>query len=96
MPPLPLHTPEPAPRRAHGRLRQARSNNALPFKPDNAGSDELCHLYLIYRCSDPALCGKAHSRVPYLWQRKEGKTWSALPNNEDIERDYCNSAKTTQ
>lgn len=27
--------------------------------------------------------------MPYRWQVKEDDEWKALPNNETIEKDYC-------
>ncbi|XP_062373866.1 protein mono-ADP-ribosyltransferase PARP12-like [Sardina pilchardus] len=51
-------------------------------------------MHLILRCSMGDQCEKVHSSVPYQWQRGVGKQWSAFPNNEEIERDYCNPAKT--
>lgn len=31
-----------------------------------------------------------------MWQRRHGKEWWALPNSEDVERDFCNPVKTKQ
>lgn len=39
-------------------------------------------------------CFKAHSTMPYQWEVKEGLNWTALQNNEVIEKDYCDPAKT--
>lgn len=39
-------------------------------------------------------CEKAHSSMPYLWQWYDGNEWVALRNNEKIEKDYCDPAKT--
>ncbi|XP_062374723.1 protein mono-ADP-ribosyltransferase PARP12-like [Sardina pilchardus] len=40
------------------------------------------------------LCGKVHSRTPYLWQIWSRDQWSSLPQNEEIDQDHCNPAKT--
>ncbi|KAG5267424.1 hypothetical protein AALO_G00221590, partial [Alosa alosa] len=57
--------------------------------------DEICCLHLIGRCNEcDAVCDKVHSRTPYLWQIWNDDQWSSLPDNEEIERDYCNPAKT--
>lgn len=39
-------------------------------------------------------CFRAHSNLPYRWEVKEGLQWTALPDNEGIEREYCDPAKT--
>ncbi|KAL2103076.1 hypothetical protein ACEWY4_002244 [Coilia grayii] len=79
----PLATPQPAPRRVRP---PTGADTALPVHT---------HVTTNLDATLPlGRCGKAHSRVPYLWQRRDGKAWSALPNNEAVERDYCNPAKT--
>uniref|UniRef100_A0A672SNF7 Poly [ADP-ribose] polymerase n=1 Tax=Sinocyclocheilus grahami TaxID=75366 RepID=A0A672SNF7_SINGR len=37
---------------------------------------------------------REHSNLPYKWEVKEGSEWKALPDNEAIEKDYCNAART--
>ena len=39
-------------------------------------------------------CFKAHSKLPYRWEVRDGRQWVALPNNEEIEKDYCDPKKT--
>lgn len=39
-------------------------------------------------------CFREHSKVPYKWEVKEGLGWVALDDNEGIEKDYCDPAKT--
>lgn len=34
-------------------------------------------------------CFKAHDKMPYRWEVKEGDQWMTLPDNEIIEKDYC-------
>uniref|UniRef100_A0A8C1E6Q4 Poly [ADP-ribose] polymerase 12 n=1 Tax=Cyprinus carpio carpio TaxID=630221 RepID=A0A8C1E6Q4_CYPCA len=39
-------------------------------------------------------CWKEHSTLPYKWEVKEGSEWKALPDNEAIEKDYCDASRT--
>ncbi|XP_062373470.1 protein mono-ADP-ribosyltransferase PARP12-like [Sardina pilchardus] len=59
-----------------------------------AMGDEICCLHLIDLCIADVLCDKVHSSTPYLWQSWSHNQWIPLTNNEEVERDYCNPAKT--
>ncbi|XP_062374609.1 protein mono-ADP-ribosyltransferase PARP12-like [Sardina pilchardus] len=61
-----------------------------------AGSDEICCLHLIGQCDEgaDAICDKVHSSMPYQWQSQSQNQWIPLSDNEEIEHDYCNPAKT--
>lgn len=50
-----------------------------------------CHSYR-FVLSDK--CFKAHDKMPYRWEFKEGDQWKAFPNNEAIEKDYCDPKNT--
>lgn len=39
-------------------------------------------------------CFKAHDRMPYRWEVKQDDQWTALPDNEAIEKDYCDPKNT--
>lgn len=39
-------------------------------------------------------CFKAHDKMPYRWEIKEGDQWTTLAENEAIERDYCDPQNT--
>lgn len=32
--------------------------------------------------------------MPYLWQVRVNDQWTAMPNNEGVEKDYCDPVKT--
>lgn len=32
--------------------------------------------------------------MPYRWQVQEGDRWNALPDNETIEKEYCDPSNT--
>lgn len=34
-------------------------------------------------------CSKAHDKMPYRWEMRHGDQWTAMTDNEAIERDYC-------
>ncbi|XP_056604700.1 protein mono-ADP-ribosyltransferase PARP12-like [Triplophysa dalaica] len=34
-------------------------------------------------------CNRIHFKMPYKWEVKVGDTWAALPNNQQLEREYC-------
>ncbi|XP_052348343.1 protein mono-ADP-ribosyltransferase PARP12-like isoform X2 [Oncorhynchus keta] len=38
-------------------------------------------------------CSRVHFKMPYKWEVNGGQTWSALPENEAIERDFCDPSK---
>lgn len=39
-------------------------------------------------------CFKAHDKMPYRWEVREGDQWTAMPDNETIEKDYCDPKNT--
>ncbi|CDQ64293.1 unnamed protein product [Oncorhynchus mykiss] len=55
---------------------------------------EICMYFIKGSCMHGDKCFKAHSTMPYQWEVREGLNWTALQNNEVIEKDYCDPAKT--
>ncbi|KAK3545032.1 hypothetical protein QTP86_033230 [Hemibagrus guttatus] len=55
---------------------------------------EICMYFIKGHCRNGDNCFREHSKVPYKWEVKDGFNWVALPDNEGIEKDYCNPAKT--
>lgn len=39
-------------------------------------------------------CYDAHEKMPYTWQARVNDQWTAMPNNEAVEKDYCDPVKT--
>lgn len=39
-------------------------------------------------------CFKVHEKMPYRWEVKEDSQWKTLPDNEAIEKDYCDPKNT--
>ncbi|XP_048011929.1 protein mono-ADP-ribosyltransferase PARP12-like [Megalobrama amblycephala] len=54
---------------------------------------EICMYYIKGHCKHGDSCYKEHSSLPYKWEVKEGSEWKALPENEAIEKDYCDPAR---
>lgn len=50
---------------------------------------EICMYFIKGHCIHGDSCYKEHSSVPYKWEVKEGSEWKALPDNEVIEKDFC-------
>ncbi|XP_024150472.1 protein mono-ADP-ribosyltransferase PARP12 [Oryzias melastigma] len=51
---------------------------------------EICMYFIKGFCKHQEKCFKAHDMMPYRWQVQEGDQWIQLPDNENIEKDYCN------
>ncbi|GLD48158.1 poly [ADP-ribose] [Lates japonicus] len=55
---------------------------------------EICMYFIKGHCKHEDKCYKAHDKMPYRWEVKEGDQWTALPENEAIEKDYCDPKNT--
>ncbi|XP_041709402.1 protein mono-ADP-ribosyltransferase PARP12-like [Coregonus clupeaformis] len=60
----------------------------------NTNKTEICMYFIKGSCMHGDKCFKAHSTMPYQWEVREGLNWTALQDNEVIEKDYCDPAKT--
>ncbi|KAL2093804.1 hypothetical protein ACEWY4_011116 [Coilia grayii] len=81
--------PPCAPLAVRDRSRQHSSSSV-----SEADSNEIC-LYFIHRgCSFKDKCIRVHHNLPYKWQclESDGVTWKDLPDQEKIEKAYCNPA----
>ncbi|XP_012995600.3 mucin-17-like isoform X2 [Esox lucius] len=61
--------------------------------PHSAGRTEICPFFVKEDCKQGEKCWRVHSKMPYVWEVKEGSTWSPLPENEAIEKDFCDPCK---
>ncbi|XP_030623309.1 protein mono-ADP-ribosyltransferase PARP12-like [Chanos chanos] len=59
----------------------------------NAASDEICLSFVKGFCKFEDKCWRVHFKMPYRWQVQTGDTWVDLPDNEGIERDFCDPSK---
>uniref|UniRef100_A0A667WUD2 Poly (ADP-ribose) polymerase family, member 12a n=1 Tax=Myripristis murdjan TaxID=586833 RepID=A0A667WUD2_9TELE len=55
---------------------------------------EICFHFLNGDCKHGEKCPRAHNKLPYRWEVRQGQQWTALTDSEEIERDYCNPKKT--
>ncbi|KAM4711720.1 protein mono-ADP-ribosyltransferase PARP12-like [Anableps anableps] len=55
---------------------------------------EICMYFIKGYCKHGDNCFKAHDKMPYRWQVREGDRWNALPDNETIEKEYCDPSNT--
>ncbi|XP_071371285.1 protein mono-ADP-ribosyltransferase PARP12-like isoform X1 [Centroberyx affinis] len=71
--------------------RGQRPKNSSEFAKDKT---EICLYFIKGHCIHGERCFKAHEKLPYRWQVRQGQQWTALPDNEEIEKDYCDPKKT--
>ncbi|XP_071371284.1 protein mono-ADP-ribosyltransferase PARP12-like [Centroberyx affinis] len=84
----------PAARAASSALN--RRDTLRPKKSSEFAKDktEICLYFINGPCMHGEKCFKAHEKLPYRWQVRQGQQWTALPDNEEIEKDYCDPGKT--
>ncbi|KAK9975488.1 hypothetical protein ABG768_020744 [Culter alburnus] len=69
----------------------AERRNTEPVRSrriETNAENEICLSFVRGFCGDDE-CSRTHFKMPYKWEVKVGQTWHDLPNNEQIERDYC-------
>uniref|UniRef100_A0A667WTG9 Si:ch73-252i11.1 n=1 Tax=Myripristis murdjan TaxID=586833 RepID=A0A667WTG9_9TELE len=54
---------------------------------------EICLYFIKGHCKHDK-CFRAHNKLPYRWELRQGQQWTALPDSEEIEKDYCVPKKT--
>ncbi|XP_035604840.2 protein mono-ADP-ribosyltransferase PARP12-like isoform X3 [Oncorhynchus keta] len=59
----------------------------------NTVRNEICLFFVKGDCKQGEKCSRVHFKMPYKWEVNGGQTWSALPENEAIERDFCDPSK---
>ncbi|XP_043964354.1 protein mono-ADP-ribosyltransferase PARP12-like [Gambusia affinis] len=57
-------------------------------------TEEICLHFIRNSCKFQDGCRQVHFHLPYKWEVYDGRCWSDLENMEEIERDYCDPAKT--
>ncbi|XP_041832996.1 protein mono-ADP-ribosyltransferase PARP12b isoform X2 [Melanotaenia boesemani] len=55
---------------------------------------EICLHFIRNSCKFHENCRRVHFRLPYKWEVLDNGTWTDLEDMEDIERDFCDPAKT--
>ncbi|XP_023205693.1 poly [ADP-ribose] polymerase 12-like [Xiphophorus maculatus] len=91
-----------------GRARKRNLNGAAGGQEGNGADDqkcrqknkpvkdktEICMYFIKGHCKHDDRCFKAHDKMPYRWQVQEGGQWNALPDNETIEKEYCDPSNS--
>ncbi|KAJ8007069.1 hypothetical protein DPEC_G00113740 [Dallia pectoralis] len=69
---------------------------AATANTSRSGQDktEICMYFIKGSCIHGDKCFKVHSTMPYQWEERVENIWTALKDNEEIEKDFCNPAKT--
>ncbi|XP_068162924.1 protein mono-ADP-ribosyltransferase PARP12 isoform X2 [Antennarius striatus] len=55
---------------------------------------EICLYFIKGRCIHEERCFKAHDKIPYRWEIRKDDQWNPMPENETIEKDYCDPNNT--
>ncbi|XP_076579028.1 protein mono-ADP-ribosyltransferase PARP12 [Chaetodon auriga] len=55
---------------------------------------EICMYFIKGHCIHGERCFKAHDKMPYRWEIRADDQWTAMPDNESIEKDYCDPKNT--
>ncbi|XP_030633900.1 protein mono-ADP-ribosyltransferase PARP12-like [Chanos chanos] len=75
--------------------RPGKGQGSEPKTTQNSTSiPEICMYFVKGSCKHGDKCRREHSKLPYKWEVMDGQGWAALPDNEEIEKDFCNPAKT--
>ncbi|XP_042577474.1 protein mono-ADP-ribosyltransferase PARP12-like [Cyprinus carpio] len=82
----------PNPRRGPNAQNRRQETQRPP--QNNTEKTEICLYFIKGHCTHGVSCRREHSTLPYKWEVKEGLEWKALPDNEAIEKDYCDAATT--
>ncbi|XP_016117317.1 poly [ADP-ribose] polymerase 12-like [Sinocyclocheilus grahami] len=92
--PNPRRGPNAQNRRPSSGFNAGRGQGAQRPPQNNTEKTEICMYFVKGHCKHGGSCWKEHSTLPYKWEVKEGSEWKALPDNEAIEKDYCDAART--
>ncbi|XP_007256102.3 protein mono-ADP-ribosyltransferase PARP12 [Astyanax mexicanus] len=69
-----------------------RVNNSI--NPTNAADkSEICLYHIRKFCKRGNGCQRVHYHLPYKWEGTDGHNWKVLPDNEEIEKAFCDPAK---
>uniref|UniRef100_A0A8C2H654 Si:ch73-252i11.1 n=1 Tax=Cyprinus carpio TaxID=7962 RepID=A0A8C2H654_CYPCA len=92
--PNPKRGPNAQNRRPSSGFNAGRGQAAQKPPQTNTEKTEICMYFVKGHCKHGGSCWKEHSTLPYKWEVKEGSEWKALPDNEAIEKDYCDASRT--
>ncbi|XP_014008938.2 protein mono-ADP-ribosyltransferase PARP12 [Salmo salar] len=79
--------------KSEGASSAASINRPQSCPQRNTVRNEICLFFVKEDCKQGERCSRVHFKMPYKWEVNNGQTWSALPENEAIERDFCDPSK---
>uniref|UniRef100_A0A674B1K8 Protein mono-ADP-ribosyltransferase PARP12-like n=1 Tax=Salmo trutta TaxID=8032 RepID=A0A674B1K8_SALTR len=88
-----INRPQSCPPRNTGRRLQEQTAGLCSLGNNVSEQNEICLFFVKGDCKQGEKCWRVHFKMPYKWEVKDGQTWSALPENEVIERDFCDPSK---
>ncbi|XP_066525222.1 protein mono-ADP-ribosyltransferase PARP12-like isoform X2 [Hoplias malabaricus] len=65
----------------------------VPESLQRNAENVICLSFVKGYCKYGDKCWRVHFDVPYKWEVEVDQVWMALPENEAIERDYCDPVK---
>ncbi|KAI4891779.1 hypothetical protein NFI96_017337 [Prochilodus magdalenae] len=71
----------------------ANRHGANASSTSMAEKSEICLFYIKHYCKHGNRCQRVHFHMPYKWEMSDGHSWKILPDNEEVERTFCNPAK---
>uniref|UniRef100_A0A8C3AUB6 Si:ch73-252i11.1 n=1 Tax=Cyclopterus lumpus TaxID=8103 RepID=A0A8C3AUB6_CYCLU len=95
--------PSPRPRPVRGELRPlqklitngtGRHFTVLFLCLCPSDKTAICMFFIKGHCIHEEQCFKVHNKLPYKWEVREGSQWTDLPDNETIEKHYCDPKNT--
>ncbi|KAM9468199.1 uncharacterized protein Hap1MRO34_014864 [Clarias gariepinus] len=54
----------------------------------------ICLFHFEKSCTLGDSCENEHFYLPYKWEQRHGESWNLLPDNEEVERAFCDPSKT--
>ncbi|XP_072552007.1 protein mono-ADP-ribosyltransferase PARP12-like [Salminus brasiliensis] len=86
------HNEKPAPKAVEKGKQTSRQHSSNSVS--EADRSEICLFFVRQGCSFKEKCVRVHHNLPYKWEvlDQDGVTWTHMPNEEAIERAYCNPA----
>ncbi|KAM4569763.1 protein mono-ADP-ribosyltransferase PARP12b isoform 1-T1 [Odontesthes bonariensis] len=78
----------------HLSVAAAETDTDSPCNSPQTAEMDICLHFIRNSCRFHVACKRVHFHLPYKWEVWDGATWTDLQHNEDIERDFCDPAKT--
>uniref|UniRef100_A0A4W4FQ55 Poly [ADP-ribose] polymerase n=1 Tax=Electrophorus electricus TaxID=8005 RepID=A0A4W4FQ55_ELEEL len=78
---------------AYKNMLTIRDANRISYSNTPATSPEKCEICLYY-IKGFCKCQKVHFHLPFKWEVRDGNNWKLLPDNEQVERAFCDPTKT--